>query len=210
MPAKNTDSTTLICASDPGQCPTMAARKRHQPVGDAADAHQVCRQQEERHRQQDEGIVGVEGFLREHHHRQPRLDQQDRQACEPEREGDRHADDRAAPRRCRTEPSRPARRKERCRSSRRSEQDPRFIDDLFARERDPCEARHRPCDVDQPERQVGELRRSVPGKPRELESRPHEHQRQRQDAEPRQRSAPRPRTAATDRATHRLRNAALP
>ena len=24
MPAKNTDSTTLICASEPGQCPTMA------------------------------------------------------------------------------------------------------------------------------------------------------------------------------------------
>ena len=24
MPAKNTDSTTLICASDPGQCPTSA------------------------------------------------------------------------------------------------------------------------------------------------------------------------------------------
>src|SRR5438477_8737515 len=23
MPAKNTDSTTLICASDPGQCPTI-------------------------------------------------------------------------------------------------------------------------------------------------------------------------------------------
>ena len=24
MPAKNTDSTTLICASEPGQCPTSA------------------------------------------------------------------------------------------------------------------------------------------------------------------------------------------
>jgi hypothetical protein len=24
MPAKNTDSTTLICASEPGQCPTIA------------------------------------------------------------------------------------------------------------------------------------------------------------------------------------------
>ena len=53
--------------------------------------------QEERHRQQDEGIVGVEGFLREHHHRQPRLDQQDRQACEPEREGDRNTQDEQQP-----------------------------------------------------------------------------------------------------------------
>ena len=47
MPAKNTDSTTLIWASEPGQLPTGAAT-RHQAVGDAAHAHQVGRQQEER------------------------------------------------------------------------------------------------------------------------------------------------------------------
>jgi hypothetical protein len=28
MPAKNTDSTTLICASAPGKCPTMQRDKR--------------------------------------------------------------------------------------------------------------------------------------------------------------------------------------
>ena len=65
------------------------------------------------------------------------------------------------------------------------EQDPRFVDDLLAREHDPGEACHRPGDVNQPERQVGQFRRPVPGKPRELDPGPHEHQRQRQDAEAR-------------------------
>ena len=39
------------------------ARQRHQPVGDAADVHQVRGQQEERHRQQDERVVGLEGLV---------------------------------------------------------------------------------------------------------------------------------------------------
>src|SRR5439155_14298365 len=41
----------------------------------------------------DEGVVGVEGLLRERHDRQPRLDRQDRQAGEPQREGDGHPQD---------------------------------------------------------------------------------------------------------------------
>ena len=40
MPAKNTDRSTLICASDPGQLPTMV-REMHEAVGDAADIHQI-------------------------------------------------------------------------------------------------------------------------------------------------------------------------
>ena len=187
MPAKNTDSTTLICASDPGQCPTIERDSAHQAVGDAADAHQVGGQQEERHRQQDERVVGLEGFLREHHRRQPRLDQQDRQAGEPERKGDRHAQRSAGRRTRRTGPARPVRRTERCRSSRSLPNRMRdLVDDLLAREHDPGDAGHRPGDVDQPERQVGQLRRPVPGEPRELDARPHEHQRQRQHAEPRE------------------------
>ena len=91
MPAKKIDSTTLICARPPGKWPTSVARQAHQPVGDAADVHQVRGQQEERHRQQDERVVGVEGLLHQRHRRQARLDDQDRQAGEAEREGDRHA-----------------------------------------------------------------------------------------------------------------------
>ena len=67
MPAKNTDSTTLICASAAGEMADQRAREAHQPVGDAADVHQVGGQQEERHGEQDEGVVGVEGLLHEHH-----------------------------------------------------------------------------------------------------------------------------------------------
>ena len=75
------------------EMPDQVARQPHQPIGDAADVHQVGGQQEERHREQDERVVGVEGLLHEHHRRQPRLDEQDRQAGEPERERDRHAQD---------------------------------------------------------------------------------------------------------------------
>ena len=91
MPAKKIDSTTLICASPPGQCPTMRARQLEQPVGRAADIHQVRGQQEERHRQQDERVVGVERLLHQVHRVEPRLDREDRQAGERERERDRHA-----------------------------------------------------------------------------------------------------------------------
>ena len=74
----------------------------HQPVGDAADVHQVRRQQEERHREQDERVVGLERRVEDDHRREPRLDEQHRQAREPERERDRHAQDHAAGRTCRT------------------------------------------------------------------------------------------------------------
>ena len=102
MPAKKTDSSTLICASAPGKLPTIVRDSAHQPVGDAAHVHQVGGQQEERHREQDERVVGLERLVEEHHRRQPRLDQQHRQAREPERERDRHAQRRAARRTRRT------------------------------------------------------------------------------------------------------------
>ena len=69
MPAKNTDSNTLICASDPGKWPTSARDKAHQPIGDAADVHEVRGKQEERHGQQDERVVGLEGFVEQRERR---------------------------------------------------------------------------------------------------------------------------------------------
>jgi hypothetical protein len=91
MPAKNSDSTTLIWASA-RPVADHGAGQFQEAVGDAADVHQVGRQQEERHGQQDEGIVGVEVLpsIRSDGV-EPRLDQQDRQAGEAERERHRHA-----------------------------------------------------------------------------------------------------------------------
>ncbi len=66
------------------------ARQLQQPVGRAADVHQVRGEQEERHREQDERVVGVEGLLHQVHRVEPRLDRQNRQARERERESDRH------------------------------------------------------------------------------------------------------------------------
>ncbi len=76
-----------------GEVADHRSRQRDQPVGDAADVHQVGRQQEERHREQDERVVGLERRVEHDHRRQPRLDEQHRQAGEAEREGDRHAQD---------------------------------------------------------------------------------------------------------------------
>jgi len=58
IPAKKTESRTLICASAPGSG-HHRARQAHQPVGDPAHVHQVRGQQIERHREQDEGVVGL-------------------------------------------------------------------------------------------------------------------------------------------------------
>src|SRR5712671_2576662 len=71
--------------------PDHRARQAHQPLGDAADVHEVRGQEEERHREQDERVVGLEGLVHEEHRREPRLEDHDRQAGEPERERDRHA-----------------------------------------------------------------------------------------------------------------------
>src|SRR6266480_5712089 len=62
----------------------------HKTVGDAADIHEIGSQQEERHRQQDEGIVGFERFIEEHHRGEPQLEDERRQAREAERERYRH------------------------------------------------------------------------------------------------------------------------
>ena len=91
MPAKKIESTTLTCARPPGKVTDQVARQAHEPRRDAADVHQVRRQQEERHRQQDEGVVRVEGFLDEVLRREAILDEEDRQAREAERESHRHA-----------------------------------------------------------------------------------------------------------------------
>ena len=49
----------------PGEVAHHGARQVHQPVGDAADVHQVRGEQEERHREQDERVVGLEGLVEE-------------------------------------------------------------------------------------------------------------------------------------------------
>src|SRR5215475_5656325 len=48
-------------------------------------------QQEERHRQQDERVVGFEGLVEEHHRGEPELEQQRWQARQSERKRHRHA-----------------------------------------------------------------------------------------------------------------------
>ena len=74
-----------------GKMPDHRPRQCQQPVGDAADIHQVRRQQEERHGEQDEGVEGVERLLHERHGGEARLQHQHRQAGERQREGHGHA-----------------------------------------------------------------------------------------------------------------------
>src|SRR5215831_2244334 len=62
----------------------------HEPVGDAADIHQVGGQEEEWHRQQDERVVGFKGLVEEYHRGEPQLKHKRRQAREPERKRHRH------------------------------------------------------------------------------------------------------------------------
>ena len=136
MPAKKTDSTTLICASAAREAADQRARQAHQPVGDAADAHQVGGQQEERHRQQDERVVGVERLLHEHHRAEPRLDEGDRQAGQPEREGHRHAQQQQRRRRCRTGSAPPCRARAASRSCRApAQQDAHVVENCSPRNR---------------------------------------------------------------------------
>ena len=208
MPAKKIDSTTLICARPPGKCPTMVRDSCHQPVGGAADVHQVGGQQEERHRQQDEGVVGVEGLLHQRHGVEPRLDDQDRQAGEPEREGDRHAQEHQQEEQAEQDERRDPRRQHGAASCGLSRaMILRSSTHLLAEEDDPGDARHRPGDVDQPQRQLGQLGGAVPGELRELDAGPHEHQRSGQHAEAAEQAQRRPRRAATAAATRRPRNA---
>ena len=76
-----------------GEVADHRPRQGDQTVGDAADVHQVGGQQEERHREQDERVVGLERRVEDDHRRQPRLDEQHGQAGEPQRERHRHAQD---------------------------------------------------------------------------------------------------------------------
>src|SRR6185503_17560900 len=46
-----------------------------------------------RHREQDERVVRLEGRVEDHHRREPRLDEEHRQARQPERERHGHAHD---------------------------------------------------------------------------------------------------------------------
>ena len=154
------------------EMPHHRARQLHQPVGGAAHVHQVGGQQEERHRQQDERVVGVEGLLHQRHGVEPRLDHQDRQAGEPERERHRHAQEHQQEeqpeqdeRRLPGDSTAPVMRLSRAMMRRSSTK-------LLAEEDDPGHAGHRPGDVDQPQRQLGELGDAVPGELRELRCRP--------------------------------------
>ena len=158
------------------------ARQRHQAVGDAADVHQVGGQQEERHRQQDERVVGVEGLLHQLHRVEPRLDDQDRQAGEAERERHRHAQDHQDEERRRTGSSAAIAGGQHARRVMRAPRRAgcrRFVAESARRgTRSRSRPVDRPGDVDQPQRQLGELGDAVPGEARELVARPHEHQRE--------------------------------
>ena len=156
------------------------ARQVHQPVGDAAHVHEVRGQQEERHRQQDERVVGLEGLVEEREGREARLDHEDRQAREPERERHGHAQ-RSAERRSRRRGSRrPIRPRARRpvmrragRTAMRGSLRPRL-----AEEQQPGEPGDRPGHEDDAHRQLGELRGLVPAEAHELDAPPDEHQRE--------------------------------
>ena len=171
MPAKKIESTTLICARLPGKCPTMVRESVHQPVGDAADIHQVGGEQEERHREQDEGIVGVEGLL----HRAS--------SCRDAARS-RESAGRRAPSANATGTRRNIKRKKQ--PNRMSAACPgdstapvmtvlpkmilRSSSKLLAEKDNPGRAGDRPGDVDEPERQIGKLRGAVPGELGELDA----------------------------------------
>src|SRR5262245_66511827 len=59
-------------------------------IVNATNIHKVGGQQEERYRQQDEGVVGLEGLVEEHHRGEPQLEQKRRQTRESERKRHRH------------------------------------------------------------------------------------------------------------------------
>ena len=65
----------------------------NQTVGDACSVHEIGGEQEERNRQQHEGVVGFEHLGEEHEGRQPIIDEEDGNAGETEREGHRNPQD---------------------------------------------------------------------------------------------------------------------
>ena len=91
MPAKKIDSTTLICASPPGKCPTIARESfiSRSVVPPTFIRFAVSRKNGTA--EQDERVVGVERLLHQAHRVEPRLDRENRQAGERQRERDRHA-----------------------------------------------------------------------------------------------------------------------
>lgn len=68
------------------------ARELDQAVRHLARVHQVRRQQEERHGQQDEGIVGLEHPVEHDERREPQLQHDHGNRRDAEREGHWHAD----------------------------------------------------------------------------------------------------------------------
>ena len=186
MPAKKIDSTTFICASAPGKCPTMRARQAHQAVGDAADVHQVRGEQEERHREQDERVVGVEGLLHQRHRRELLLDDSIGRQARPSANatGTRSASSaKKTPNRMRPPPGR-ERARRRIMPVRSAGEHAEVVDHPLALEDEPGRAGERPGDVDQPQRQLGELRDAVPGEPGELDAEPEEDEREDEHREP--------------------------
>src|SRR5688572_4038971 len=91
MPAKKMESTTLTCARPPGKVADQVSGQPHEPRRNAADVHQVRGQQEKRHREEDERVIGIERFLHQVLRREAVLDEKDGQAGKAERECDRHA-----------------------------------------------------------------------------------------------------------------------
>ena len=61
-------TTTLTCASPPRRCPTIAIASLTSRSADAAAGHDVAGEEEERQRQQREGVDAVEHLL-DHHGR---------------------------------------------------------------------------------------------------------------------------------------------
>ena len=165
--------------------PDHGARQAQQAVGDAADVHQIRGQQEERHREQDEGVVRVERLLHEGHGRQARLDQEDRQRGQRQREGDRDAQEQEQEEQAEQDRRRLPRRQHRAGHAALPRSTRTLVVHLLAEEDQPGRAGDRPGDVDRPERQLGQLGDAIPAEAGEPDPGPQEHDRDDQHAEPR-------------------------
>jgi hypothetical protein len=89
MPANSMADQHVDMAEPAREMADHGARQVDQAVGDAGRVHQVGREQEERHREQDEGVVGFEHLREKDERREAWRDEEYRDAGETQRERDR-------------------------------------------------------------------------------------------------------------------------
>ena len=179
------------------------------------------------HRQEDEGVVGVEGLLHERHGGEPGLDAPASAGMlsparrRPARAGttgrknrpNRMRDASAGREQCsghgNCSPARAPSVSNRCWRVTRScpISTSQLVPHLLAEEDEPGHAGDRPGDVDEPQRQLGQFRYPVPGEPGELDAGPDEYQRNNENAEPGDQPKRRLGAPRTPLAICRLRNA---